>query len=92
MDVEMLSNVAKSWSSQQQWLRGNIGVFADLPEKLRPDLQNRVDVDDFLWIMMIQWAKLEASHVKKCLARGSLIEKSMFGPQAGKHDPASGII
>jgi hypothetical protein len=83
MEADLLTAAAKAWASQQQWLRGQVNVFSDLPEKLRPDVQNRVDVDDFLWIMMIQWAKLESSHVKKCLARGSLIEKSVFGPNVG---------
>jgi hypothetical protein len=86
MEADLLAAAAKAWASQQQWLRGQIGVFTDLPEKLRPDVQNRVDVDDFLWIMMVQWAKLEAYHVKKCMARGTLIEKSIFGTNTNNNN------
>lgn len=68
-------------------------IYIDLVEKLRPDSQGRVEVDDFLYITMIQWAKIVSIHVKKSITRGNLLEKSFPTtsiPDSNKDSDANG--
>lgn len=80
--MNLLTNVARRWSQFQPWLQTNSGtsLYTEIPEKLAgsntTDSYGRVDVDDFLWVMMVQWAKLEAWHLLRSVNRGNLIEKS----------------
>jgi hypothetical protein len=78
MDTETLTKAVTGWCNKQPWIRnGHVNVFTDLIEKLRPDAQQRVDVDDCLYVMLLQWAKLEAWYVKKAYNRSTAIEKAL---------------
>ena len=39
--------------------------FEDLPELLRANTNGEVDVDDFFYLAMVQWAKLTAITIEK---------------------------
>lgn len=45
-------------------------------EKLRVNALGQAEVDDFLWIMMIQWAKLSAWYIARSSQLSSTIEKN----------------
>lgn len=86
--MRSLVNVAKRWSQNQRALAGTASIYAELPEKLRANLLDQIEVDDFLWIMMIQWAKLAAWHVRRSTKMTSQIERtyltSKYDLQKGK--------
>lgn len=51
-------------------------VYTELPEKLRVNAMGQAEVDDFLWIMMIQWAKITGWHVTRSVRMFATVEKS----------------
>lgn len=59
-NLQVLVAVARRWALRQSALEGAISVYTDLTEKLRVNALGQAEVDDFLWIMVIQWAKLTA--------------------------------
>jgi hypothetical protein len=86
--VKLLVTVAKRWALGQRFLGGSHSIYTELPEKLRANPQEQAEVDDFLWIMMIQWAKLAAWQVKRSTKTTSQIERtyltSKYDSQKGK--------
>ena len=51
--------------------------FEDLPELLRANTNGEVDVDDFFYLAMVQWAKLTAITIEKvhtCIHTHTLTE------------------
>jgi hypothetical protein len=86
--VKLLITVAKRWALGQRFLSGSHSIYTELPEKLRANAQEQAEVDDFLWIMMIQWAKLAAWQVKRSTKTTSQIERtyltSKYDSQKGK--------
>jgi hypothetical protein len=86
--VKLLITVAKRWALGQRFLGGSHAVYTELPEKLRTNAQEQAEVDDFLWVMMIQWAKLAAWQVKRSTKTTSQIERtyltSKYDSQKGK--------
>lgn len=72
----VLVRVAKRWAATQRAIGGAHNVYSDLPEKVRGNGLEQIEVDDFLWIMMVQWAKIAAWQVKRSTKITSLIEKS----------------
>ena len=51
-------------------------MYTDLTEKLRVNALGQAEVDDFLWIMVIQWAKLTAWFLTRSAKMSSTIEKN----------------
>jgi hypothetical protein len=51
-------------------------VYSELPEKLRGNSLEQGDVDDFLWIMMVQWAKLAAWQIKRGTKTTAQVEQT----------------
>lgn len=87
LDVDLLVSVARAWTRRQQrhWFQPGLGaaggghsVYTDLPEKLKPDGAGRVDVDDFLYVMVLQWAKLQVWQLQRVASRG----QQMSAPHA----------
>jgi len=88
LDADLLVAVARRWALRQPWLKGQHNIYAELPEKLRADAQNRIDVDDFLYISVIQWAKLQSWQLQRSETRGKTIDRALFstsgaGPAVG---------
>ena len=54
--------------------------FEDLPELLRTNTNGEVDVDDFFYLTMVQWAKLTAITIEKSTHKVAWVEK---------HNPAA---
>ena len=71
----VLATVAKRWAQRQTALEGAYSVYTDLIDKLRVNALGQADVDDFLWIMMIQWAKLTAWFLTRSAKLTTTIEK-----------------
>ena len=82
--VHLLTKVAKRWAKTQKTLNGAYTVYSELPEKLRTNSLEQVEVDDFLWIMLIQWAKLSAWHVKRSTKSTSQIERTYLTSKIDK--------
>ena len=49
--------------------------FEDLPELLRSNTNGEVDVDDFFYLTMVQWAKLTAITIEKSIHKVAWVEK-----------------
>jgi hypothetical protein len=95
-DAELLAQVAKAWTRRQQrhWYQtgmqntaasgsSNIhAVYIDLPGKLKPDAQGRIDVDDFLYLMVLQWAKLQVWQLQRVASRGQQMNSSTTSSSA----------
>ena len=75
-NLQVLVAVAKRWALRQSALEGAISVYTDLTEKLRVNALGQAEVDDFLWIMVIQWAKLTAWFLARSAKMSSTIEKN----------------
>lgn len=88
---DLLYALAEQWGNSQSWHRGNSSVYKNLVDKMvqkensipNSDNQDEIhtsallNVDDFLWLMIIQWAKLESFQIKKALNRGQLVQQSL---------------
>ena len=74
--TQVLVRVAKRWAATQRATGGAHNIYTDLPEKVRANGLEQIEVDDFLWIMMVQWAKIAAWQVKRSTKITSLIEKT----------------
>lgn len=76
--IPVLAKVLQRWChSQQQLLGDNFNVYTDLLHKLKTNPTGKVEVDDFLWIVMIQWAKLAAWSVKRIATKATAIERGL---------------
>jgi hypothetical protein len=80
LEPALLRRAALRWSSCIQGLteEGKM-AFADLTETVRStssDVMGRVNVDDFLWVMMQQWAKHTEYTLKKTASKATLALKN----------------
>ena len=84
LEKDMLKRAGKRWA---QSLRAQQGAnptednamgafFEDLPELLRASVGGEVDVDDFFYLAMVQWAKLTAISVGKSAHKVACVEKN----------------
>ena len=73
---EILEKAATVWSRSQSIGAGN-KTYVDLVQKLKRNERGQVDVDDFFWIIMIQWAKLAAWNITRTIAKAAIIEKNL---------------
>ena len=74
INTRLVLRVLKRWATPQKLLYGNVSVYTDLIEKLKTNMWGEVEVDDVLWIVMIQWAKLASVVVKKSKSRSEVVE------------------
>jgi hypothetical protein len=58
-------------------VENNVNVYTDLVHKLKTNAAGKVEVDDFLWIAMIQWAKLAAWVLKRITSKSATLEKTL---------------
>lgn len=65
VEPTILQNVAQRWADSQACLGDNKGIYTDIPEKMRMNMHGQVEVDDFLWAMMTQWAQIAAWHTRR---------------------------
>lgn len=77
VDLSVCQAVAQRFASSQPWLKGKTSIYTDLPERLRSDSQGRLDVDDFLYIVLMQWAKLAHYHILRCTNRTAVFEQTL---------------
>jgi len=75
-NLQVLVAVAKRWALRQSVLEGAFSVYTDLTEKLRVNALGQAEVDDFLWLMVTQWAKLTAWFLTRTAKMSSTIEKN----------------
>jgi hypothetical protein len=84
LEKDVLKRAARRWA---QSLRAQLGAnplaenamgafFEDLPELLRVSVGGEVDVDDFLYLAMVQWAKLAAATLAKADNKVAWAEKN----------------
>jgi len=91
MEMPILVRVLQRWCHSQQTLtEGNFTVYTDLVHKLKTSPMGKVEVDDFLWITMIQWAKLTAWSVKRIASKSSAVERGLVVRSQGGGVVASG--
>lgn len=75
-------NAVKSWTKLfQRSLEFEEGgqdsnVFVDLIDTLKLNLKSQVDVDELLYLVILQWAKFASFYVKRSVTRADLHEKS----------------
>lgn len=78
MEMPILVRVLQRWCHSQQALtEGSFTVYTDLVHKLKTSPLGKVEVDDFLWITMIQWAKLTAWSVKRIASKSTAVERGL---------------
>jgi len=84
----LLTKVVKLWAAKQPFVSSNGGagglhLYAELAEKLRPNPMEQVDVDDFLWLVMVQWAKIAQWNIKRATKLSESLEKQYLLPAIG---------
>lgn len=94
LDPALLQTVAQRFTASQPWLANRKSIYVDLVDRLRADAQGRVDVDDFLYITMVQWARLAHFHLLRCANRTIALESNGGGlgssPSHGNYTPSGG--
>lgn len=78
VDSDILMHAVVQWcdSTQRKSLgEGHYSLYTDLVEKLRKNPAGQAEVDDCLYIIMLQWAKLTSWNVKRSSMRSTLLEK-----------------
>lgn len=78
IDIYILIGAVRRWSRSQGIYENE--PFVDVTEKLQLNNDGEADVDDFLFVIMNQWAKLTAWYLKRSSARAIWYQKN--GPQA----------
>ena len=78
IDINVLVSAVRRWSCSQGIYENE--PFVDVTEKLQLNEDGGADVDEFLFIVMNQWAKLTAWYLKRSSARAIWYQKN--GPQA----------
>jgi len=88
MEAVVLEQVAIKWAASSLLHAGQIGpsggsgawsdsaVFGQLVYKLKIDRHRCAEVDDFLWLLMLQWAKITSLYTKKCAIKAAWIERN----------------
>lgn len=82
VEVEVLTKVAQKWTRSQDFLEGNESIYTDLVLKLKPNGSGQVEVDDFLWVIMMQWAKLAAWNVKRIITKSADAKRDLIANAA----------
>ena len=77
IDINVLVSAVRRWSFSQGIYENE--PFVDVTEKLQLNENGEADVDDFLFIVMTQWAKLTAWYLKRSSTRAIWYQKN--GPQ-----------
>ena len=77
LETAILVRVLLRWCISQSVVENNFNVYTDLVQKLKTNAAGKVEVDDFLWITMIQWAKLSAWILKRITSKSATLEKSL---------------
>ena len=77
LDIAILVRVLQRWCGSQSLVDNNVNVYTDLMQKLKTNAAGKVEVDDFLWITMIQWAKLAAWVLKRITSKSATLEKTL---------------
>eukprot|EP00981_Chlorochromonas_danica_P001611 scaffold344_cov178-Ochromonas_danica.AAC.20 len=94
LDTALLQAVAQRFTASQPWVANRKSIYVDLVDRLRSDAQGRVDVDDFLYITMVQWARLAHFHLLQCANRTIALESNGGGlgssPSHGNYTPSGG--
>jgi len=87
--VGVIQGVTERWAARQSSVGGAQVIFLDLPEKLRPNAMQQIEVDDYLWLMLTQWAKITAWSVMHTSKSATLIEREFLTSktQQGKGGP-----
>mmetsp|Transcript_12109 Transcript_12109/g.11747 ORF Transcript_12109/g.11747 Transcript_12109/m.11747 type:complete len:550 (+) Transcript_12109:2-1651(+) len=88
LEKDMLKRAGRRWSlslkaqhGADPWEENAMGdFFEELPDLLRMNLKGEVDVDDYLYLTMMQWAKLCSISVAR---------SSLKVPLVGKNNPYS---
>jgi hypothetical protein len=78
VDQQVLVRAARRWSLGVKGLgtaEGDNSAFTEVPEKLKLNQAGEADVDDFLWLMMLQWAKLSSWDVRRSASRVAWAQK-----------------
>ena len=99
LEKDVLKRAARRWA---QSLRAQLGAnplaenamgafFEDLPELLRAGVGGEVDVDDFLYLAMVQWAKLAAATLAKTDNKVAWAEKNNPAARAAVAAAASAL-
>lgn len=88
MEAVVLEQVAVKWASSALLHAGQIGpsggsgvwsdsaAFGQLVYKLKIDRHRCAEVDDFLWLLMLQWAKITSLYTKKSSIKAAWIERN----------------
>jgi len=71
MHPSILKRVLVRWTAAQKYLAGKFNVYIELIDKLKLNSAGEVEVDDFLWIILQQWAKLEDWAVKRSVLKSN---------------------
>lgn len=77
LDINTLIKVVRRWGASQNIYENE--PFVDVTEKLPLNENGEADVDEFLYIVMIQWAKLTGWYLKRTSSRAIWYQKN--GPQ-----------
>jgi hypothetical protein len=90
-DRDILNTVAGQFAQSFSWLgtskSTSQSIYGDLVDKMKGDVQDRIDVDDFLFLSLCQWAKLQNWHSQRAAHRMVLLEKSLpFNAPILPHD------
>ena len=76
-DIGLCKRAVLRWGKN---IRGfdstTVQAIADLAEKLRKAPNGEIDVDEFLWLVMVQWAKYMAWYIKRSSLRAQWNEKN----------------
>ena len=83
LEKDMLKRAARRWALTLKSQHGadpfdesSMGAFyEELPELLRVNVKKEVDVDDFLYLTMMQWAKLTSLSVARSEIKITMAEK-----------------
>jgi hypothetical protein len=98
LDTQLLIRATRRWCLSIKGMGvsasdANASVFVALPLSLRANGKGEVDVDDFFWVMMLQWAKIASWNVKRSLPRVAWAQKHNPIVHATQiHDKYSGVI
>jgi hypothetical protein len=77
-NLHVLKNAFRHWTHGVKGLdkdAESLGTFDDLIMSLRRTADDEVDVDDFLWIIMMQYAKYAVWYRRKAALRASMQKK-----------------
>jgi hypothetical protein len=65
LNPSLLKKSLSRWLQAQKYLHGKHEVYIELVEKLKLNSAGEAEVDDFLWIILQQWCKLEDWAMKR---------------------------